>query len=377
MEHRDVIIVGGGPAGSTLARALGGAGLAVTVLDRRTFPRDKTCAGWITPAVVAALDLDLDDYARGRVLQPIHGFRVGLLGGALVAHRHAGAPVSYGIRRCEFDHYLLARCGAEVRTGAAVTSLRREDGAWIVDERLHAPLLVGAGGHFCPVARALGVDLGRAETVVGAQEIEFELSEAQLRDCPVAPDEPRLYFCPDLAGYGWVFRKGRWLNVGLGRERPAGLAAQMDAFRAALVAEGTLPADAPARPSGHAYLLYGSARRPLVAEGALLVGDAAGLAYTQSGEGIRPAVESALLAARTVRAAGGDCSARALAPYAAAIAARFGADRGRGPAAAPGPLRRWLARRLMTTRWFTRRVVTERWFLHLHVPPLAAAGAAS
>ena len=67
----DVLIVGGGPAGSTCARALKNAGLDVLILDKSVFPRDKVCAGWITPQVVEELDLDVDDYRRGRVLQPI------------------------------------------------------------------------------------------------------------------------------------------------------------------------------------------------------------------------------------------------------------------------------------------------------------------
>ena len=50
MERRDAVIVGGGPAGSTLARALVQAGASVAVFDKQAFPRDKTCAGWITPA---------------------------------------------------------------------------------------------------------------------------------------------------------------------------------------------------------------------------------------------------------------------------------------------------------------------------------------
>ncbi len=50
----DVLIVGGGPAGATCARQLTRAGLDVLVMDKQHFPRDKVCAGWITPAVVAA-----------------------------------------------------------------------------------------------------------------------------------------------------------------------------------------------------------------------------------------------------------------------------------------------------------------------------------
>ena len=80
MQHCDVLIVGGGPAGSSCAWMLHRAGLDVVVLDRAVFPRDKVCAGWITPPVVAALHLDLDDYRRGRTLQPITGFRTGVIG---------------------------------------------------------------------------------------------------------------------------------------------------------------------------------------------------------------------------------------------------------------------------------------------------------
>ena len=69
-ERFDVIIVGGGPAGSSCARELVRAGLSVAVADRAAFPRDKPCAGWITPDVVTALGLDLADYARAHTLQP-------------------------------------------------------------------------------------------------------------------------------------------------------------------------------------------------------------------------------------------------------------------------------------------------------------------
>ena len=51
----------------------------------------------------------------------------------------------------------------------------------------------------------------------------------------------------------------------------------------------------PERFQGHAYQLYERAAPTLADDGVLLVGDAAGLAYPQSGEGIRPAVESAII----------------------------------------------------------------------------------
>jgi len=374
LERRDAVIVGGGPAGSTLARALTRAGASVSVLDKRSFPRDKTCAGWVTPAVLDSLGFDPAEYRRhGHVLQPIHGFRVARMGAAPMHNDHGPAPASYAIRRCEFDHFLLARSGADLRTGTALASLERAGGDWIVNGALRTPLVVGAGGHFCPVARALGADLGRAEAVVGAQEFEVRMTPAQAARSPVRGDTPQLYFCPDLAGYAWVVRKGDWLNVGIGRRNPKQLGEHLARFLAAMVSEGVLEAEiASARPHGHAYLLYPDACRPLIAEGALLIGDAAGLAYPESGEGIRPAVESALLAAEAIRACGGKTSNERFSGYADAIKRRYGTrNTGHVPAAPrSGPLQQFAAALLMRTKWFTREIVTRRWFLHEHVAPL-------
>ncbi|KPK07924.1 MAG: geranylgeranyl reductase [Betaproteobacteria bacterium SG8_39] len=376
MQSFDVVVVGGGPAGSTLARELRDSGLEVVLLDKRDFPRDKTCAGWITPAVVGALGLDLADYAQQNVLQPIHAFEIARMGAPRVVNRHGAAPVSYGIRRFEFDHYLLARCGAALRTGEAVESLRQEKGHWIVNDALRARLLVGAGGHFCPVARALGARPGKGETVVGAQEFEVRMTAEQAAQCTARNDTPQLYFCEDLTGYAWVFRKGDWVNVGIGRENPHALGDHAERFFAALARDGVLPeAVARSKPKGHAYLLYNHSARPLIDEAALLIGDSAGLAYPESGEGIRPAVESAILAAQTIRsihAHGGAFSAAALAPYARAMEARFGPRRWRTGQTAqpPNALKRTLGGWLLGTHWFTREVVTRRWFLHQHVAPL-------
>ena len=64
MTNCDALIVGGGPAGSTCARALRQAGWDVTVIDRAGFPRDKVCAGWLTPDVFRLLDLAREKGAR-------------------------------------------------------------------------------------------------------------------------------------------------------------------------------------------------------------------------------------------------------------------------------------------------------------------------
>src|SRR5205085_1102307 len=67
MDSLDVLIVGGGPAGSSCAWKVRRSGLTVGVLDKQTFPRNKVCGGWITPAVLEELDIEPAEYAQGRV----------------------------------------------------------------------------------------------------------------------------------------------------------------------------------------------------------------------------------------------------------------------------------------------------------------------
>lgn len=367
MQWSDALIVGGGPGGSSVAGALRGAGLRPRVIDARAFPRDKICAGWVTPEVVEALGLDLEDYARERVLQPITGFRSGVIGGKEVETRY-GATVSYGIRRREFDHYLLQRAAVDCQLGEAVKSIERRPDGWVLNGRWAAPLLIGAGGHFCPVARKLGARASRA-SVVAAQEIEFAAPAAR---GTVEEEVPELFFCRDLAGYGWCFRKGDYWNIGLGRVDARGLTGHLREFCAFLRARGKIAEDLPGRFRGHAYQLYEQTAPRLIDDGALLVGDAAGLAYPQSGEGIRPAVESGLMAADAIVAAEGDFSRAALEPYAVRVADRFGPPRA---AAASGWLPaaglQLLASRLLANRWFARHVVLDRWFLHRQQGALA------
>jgi flavin-dependent dehydrogenase len=155
MERAEVLIVGGGPAGSACAWALRRAGLDVAVLDQASFPRDKVCAGWITPAVLASLEIDPGEYGREHVLQPIRGFRVGLMAGVDQAQSTTDIPypeiVSYGIRRREFDDNLLRRSGARLLTGEPARSPRR--GPWYTDRNARGlkwpKVEVRKGGQSC------------------------------------------------------------------------------------------------------------------------------------------------------------------------------------------------------------------------------------
>lgn len=376
IPETEVLIIGGGPAGSTLARALGKTGKDVVIMDKAIFPRDKVCAGWVTPAVLQELEVDPEDYARDHVLQPIHGFRTGRIGQPLVQSDFPGEPASYGIRRIEFDHYLLQRCGAQLMMGESFSSMKRVAGGWLVNDSIRAELVIGAGGHFCPVARLIGAKKPR-ETAVAAQEIEFEMSRQQMADCPVDGQRPELFFTPDLKGYGWIFRKGKYLNIGLGREDKHKLSGHVEQFCKYLAQSGRIPRDLPGKFKGHAYLLYPHATRPLIGDGVMLIGDAAGLAYAQSGEGIRPAVESALLAAQVIHDCRGDYAMDRLTPYVDKLEERFGPRQPKAKAVRTGKrtqrARRMLAGILLKNRWFSRNLLIRRWFLHQQDRPLPAS----
>jgi flavin-dependent dehydrogenase len=370
VDDFDVLIVGGGPAGSSCAWQLERRGLRVALLDAKRFPRDKVCAGWITPQILAELEIDASEYAAGgRVIQPIRGFEVSLAGGKSARVTYPEI-VSWGILRREFDDYLVARCGAKLFLGEPLRELTRSGGAWLANGRQRAPLLVGAGGHFCPVARQLAGDARSAEPVIAAQEVEFELDAEQARACPVSAEVPELFFERDLRGYAWLVRKGPVLNVGIGRQDTHDLSGHAARFVALCESLGKLPPRTPAKRHGHAYVLYGQTRRPLAGDGFALIGDSAGLAWPQSGEGIRPAVESGLLAARALAA--GD-----LASYARDMEARFGArDPRRGPGWSdflPRRIRPWVAEKLLANPTFARRAVVDGWFLHRSQAPLTSS----
>jgi geranylgeranyl reductase family protein len=364
-QNVDVLIVGGGPAGSTLAWALRDSDLSIAILDKATFPRDKVCAGWVTPAVMQELQFDKDAYAKQHTIQPIYGFRVSQIGKREVQTRFSDEPASYSIRRCEFDHYLLQRSGAQLILGEKFKSMQKTAAGWLVNGTIHARLVVGAGGHFCPVVRQMGSKLGNSETIVAAQEIEFEMRPDQLAQCSVQADIPELFFCEDLTGYGWVVRKGNFLNIGLGREDNHKLSEHVAQFRDMLIQQGKIPPDTPEKFHGHAYLLYPHASRPLLQDGVLIIGDAAGLAYPQSGEGIRPAVESALLAAQVIKHSRDDFSQAQLQQYQQMLVERLGERDARDISDyLPGWVTQSLAGILLGSKWFVQNFVVDKWFLH-------------
>lgn len=292
MRSADVLIVGAGPAGSTCAWKLRRAGLDVVVLDRAAFPRTKLCAGWITPQVVDDLELDIDAYP--------HRF---LTFERLECHwkslRFRKKTTQHSIRRFEFDDYLLKRSGAELATHK-VKRIERRDDEFVIDDLFCGRFLVGAGGTACPVYRQYFHD--RSPRAKPLQIATFEQEFAY----DWGNDDCILWFFDDgLPGYAWYVPKADgYINIGLGgradKIKTQSMRVQDYWARFTKKLDGLgLVTDVDFDPSGYSYYVRGSV--DTVRQGnAFIIGDAVGLASVDMGEGIGPAVRSALLAAEAI-----------------------------------------------------------------------------
>jgi flavin-dependent dehydrogenase len=201
---RDVVIVGGGPAGATTAIALAKLAPAlrarVVVLEKGVFPRDKYCAGAIGrrgDKILEGLDARPDVPAV-----PIDGIALRTREGEVSA---SPGRIGRVIRRIEFDHALAEiarRRGVEVQDGVRVESVRASgSGVEVVTSKgtIRAALVVGADGVGSVVRRAMGVGPGRLR----AQVVEVDTGPA-----PGDPDRAMLRFDltdRDLCGYAWDF----------------------------------------------------------------------------------------------------------------------------------------------------------------------------
>lgn len=292
MIQTEVLIIGGGPAGSACAWRLKQTNVDYLILDQHIFPRFKPCAGWITPKVLKDLAFNAADYPYG--LTTFHSLQVSLRGLTfkLPTRQHA-------IRRYEFDYWLLRRSGAAFQQHK-VKSIERSADGYLVDGQFSARYLVGAGGTYCPVYRSIfKTDSPKnRQSLIVAQEEEF----------PYACTDERcwLWFFEDrLPGYAWYVPKANgYVNVGVG-----GKASHLNANGDSLKNHWNrlvekldrlgLVGGHDYRPEAHSY--YVRQDLPKIRKGnAFLVGDSAGLATIDMGEGISPAIKSGLMAAEAI-----------------------------------------------------------------------------
>ncbi len=311
-DCRDVVVVGGGPAGVASSLSLRRLGHDVLLLDRARFPRDKVCGESVSPEAWRLLEeLGIAACVRGLRPQPVRGMTLTAPDGTRFSGCYPGDREGFAIRRETLDHALLqaARAtGVCVREGVRVTGLRRVGGrvTGVLCEGADGPetlgsrLVVGADGRDSAVARGLGLrrghrlrrfavrghfegvqglsDHGEMHVIPGAYCGVAPLSATAANVAFVTPAHDLAAAAGDLTAF-FVKTLERWPEV---RERLS---------RARLTA--------PPRAIGPLAV----SARDLSAPGAVLVGDSAGVFDPFTGEGIALALRSAELMAAVADAA--------------------------------------------------------------------------
>jgi geranylgeranyl reductase family protein len=338
----EVVVVGGGPAGSAIAGCLAALGHEVVLLDKARFPRHKACSEYVNPAAVEMLDqLGAGEAVRARGPHRVERMVVHAPGGGRFTadfSRVEAGRIALGLSRLRLDETLLRHAesrGVSVRQGAHVRNVVR-DGGRVVGveatvegrrETIRARLVVGADGRHSVVARALGLDaaipLLRQTGLI-----------AHYRNVDGLTDHGELHVCRD--GYaGLAPIEDGLTNVALvvGADAVSARAGGLEGFfadslaRIPLVAERLAGAERVGNIRGVGPMAHRVRR--VAGDGFLLVGDAAGFLDPFTGEGIYDALKGAQLAAPVVSAALRSCdtSAAGLEPYRVARRRAFAAKR--------------------------------------------------
>lgn len=292
----DVIIAGGGPAGSVAAWVLASSGYTVTVLEKKVFPRYKVCGAGLTHKILKEIPFPVNPVIETQ----IHTFRFSNRFSEAF-ERTSPDPLIYCTMREKLDSFMLSQAqaaGAKVLFGVQVTAAVPQGDTIKVLTRAgdyFCRKLIGAEGATGAVARSAGLWKDMIPGLAWEAELEIETA---------APERIRQTVFLDWGsfpgGYGWMFPKSGHISVGVGG--PAVLSRHM-------------------MPYYHCFLDYlagmniqVTATRSLKswpipvrvhpgkfqAGNIFITGDAAGLTDPLTGEGICYAVRSGRIAAEEV-----------------------------------------------------------------------------
>jgi flavin-dependent dehydrogenase len=260
----------------------------VRLLDRRSFPRPKPCAGAVTVKALKRLR-----YSIAPVVKSIARDLEVSLRGERERRFASRYPIAAMTVREDLDAFCLEATrnrGADFQIVRGVSQII-EDGSGVTlattdGEVLRAPFLVGADGANSRVRKLIGAArVDQAWAFEGRVEVcAAEASRLMRFDFAYVPN-----------GYGWIFPKGDHLNIGLYARSPEATFTAADVVAYARRALGT---NNVGRIVGHPLGVGGEAYTP--ARRVLLVGDAAGAAERLLGEGIHNAIKSGQLAAEAI-----------------------------------------------------------------------------
>ncbi|TDD90425.1 geranylgeranyl reductase family protein [Actinomadura darangshiensis] len=300
---RDVIVVGAGPAGSSVANHLARSGLDVLVLEKTSFPREKICGDGLTPRAVQELhSLGIDTSGPGWF--PNKGIRLIGAGRTLELPWPSGTGLTR--TRADFDEILARQAvsaGATLRENTKVTAPLlangRVSGVRTADETHKARLVIAADGASSRFSVALGLR-PRRDRPIGIAGRRYFRSPRH--------DDAHLEVWLDLApaGYGWVFGMGDGTcNVGVAllRSQHPDYHSLCSRWLASLPTTWGFTEENAEGPLRGAALPMGFSRRPHYLPGCLLAGDSGGMVNPSNGEGIAYALEAGRIAAEVITAA--------------------------------------------------------------------------
>ena len=307
MESRDLLVIGGGPAGAAAAIRAANAGAKVTVFEKGQFGRDKVCGDGLTPRAVGAmqeLKLTIDGNAhRIDGLRMIAGNKTRQLSWPTTSRFPAYGAVW---PRKGLDAYLMeaaASAGAEMLYGheamPLVDSSGRVTGVEAHGRTWNADMVVVATGAPGAVARLLGADRVADEPFGLAIRAYVESprhGDRHLESCLTLKDE----FGTPVPGYGWMFPAGDGtVNIGVGALstmrgfKKLNLNKLLDSYRD-LVRDSWGVGPYLDKPRAWRLPMSSMKRH---GPGWVAIGDAAGLVNPMNGEGIDYGLESGMLAA--------------------------------------------------------------------------------
>jgi geranylgeranyl reductase family protein len=296
MEY-DIVIIGGGPSGSTVAHLTAMQGLRVCLIDKANFPRDKLCGGLLTKRSKVLFERIFGRKWDENII--ITKDKVVMFSKNKFPDGVFHPSPLYLTMRYDFDAYLLGmarQVGADIRTGVKVSSFDFDKNTLTLTsgDTLSYRYLVGADGVNSQVAKRLYGESFNRHTIGFALEVEIPRE-----DMPDQDDVVEIDMEPCDWGYGWTFPKKNSFTVGVGglhRKNP-----DMKANLSSYMARKGLDMKA-YKIKGH-FLSAGDFRDPPGQDNILLVGDAAGLGDPLTGEGIANAMQSGEAAAKALIAA--------------------------------------------------------------------------
>jgi flavin-dependent dehydrogenase len=305
----DVIVIGGGPAGSAAATYTARAGYSVCLVERQSFPRETLCGEFLSHEVLAVLrDLGLDQKFLSLSPSPINQFTLLPDRGARLSEPLGFA--AYGMKRSTFDLMLLdcARShGVSIIQPADVESVDRMGGSLRVlcrtsggHHTVRARWAIGAYGRSSPLDRELKRPFAGSRS--GLNGIKFHVPASTLAN--VRADE--IIICAGAGMYCGInhvdggaaticFLEQRTEGNRSPRERILDLVEGNPGF-AGIISPEALLAIQQGAIYGTGNIYFGP--RSLVEDGVLMVGDAARVIAPLAGDGISMALQGAQLLGR-------------------------------------------------------------------------------